>query len=288
MPRYLQPKVFTQHRVAEAIALYRALLSRCSSAPLLDNTRVLLHNAIRAKFRQNRKLQSPYQLGLVFRAGYEVLDLLDSPATGNAKSVDILKSLIPSLPRRITRTPSLRQPPTSPSRPSMKHPLAALPPEKAVLNVRPFAKTSGPRHVPILASANGVPFLRIKKPQPPALSRILRQKLERRINRFHLKVLLTNYWIPMSNYEDEWDIILGKECGIVDNDGAAKELPWVYEMVKAERANTTAFEKDMATDRDIATRMVALVDKETELAVLEGQKIQRGRKSRPIRSRWLK
>lgn len=31
-----------------------------------------MRNAIRNKFRKNRKIQSPYQLGLVFRAGYEV------------------------------------------------------------------------------------------------------------------------------------------------------------------------------------------------------------------------
>ena len=92
----------------------------------------------------------------------------------------------------------------------------------------------------------------------------------------------------MSNYEDEWDLLLERECGITDNDENGQEFPWVFEMVKAERANFTAFEKDMATDRAIATKMVALVDKETELAVQEGQTIQRGRKCKPIRSRWLK
>lgn len=55
-----------------AIALYRALLSGCSSAALPDDDRTALRNAIRNKFRQNRKLQSPYQLGLSFQLGYEV------------------------------------------------------------------------------------------------------------------------------------------------------------------------------------------------------------------------
>lgn len=87
MPRFLQPKKSTEHRVAgpliaytrasltdsfPAIALYRALLSGCSSATLSDNDRTSLRNAIRNKFRQNRKIQSPYQLGLSFKLGYEV------------------------------------------------------------------------------------------------------------------------------------------------------------------------------------------------------------------------
>jgi hypothetical protein len=31
-----------------------------------------LRNAIRSKFRKNRKLSGPYDLGLSFKAGYEV------------------------------------------------------------------------------------------------------------------------------------------------------------------------------------------------------------------------
>jgi hypothetical protein len=88
MPRFLTPKKSTEHRVAgasplhthpfhaltlsPAIALYRALLSGCTSAALPDDDRTALRNAIRNKFRQNRKLQSAYQLGLSFKLGYEV------------------------------------------------------------------------------------------------------------------------------------------------------------------------------------------------------------------------
>lgn len=56
---------------SSAIALYRALLSGCSSAALPDDDRTSLRNAIQNKFRQNRKIQSPYQLGLSFKLGYE-------------------------------------------------------------------------------------------------------------------------------------------------------------------------------------------------------------------------
>jgi hypothetical protein len=92
MPQFLQPNKSTQHRVAgtlfevalritktnssAAIALYRALLSRCSSAPLPNDDRVSLRNAVRNKFRRSRNLQSPYLLGLSFKAGYEVCEVL--------------------------------------------------------------------------------------------------------------------------------------------------------------------------------------------------------------------
>lgn len=97
MPRFLTPKKSTEHRVAgasplhthpfhsltpsPAIALYRALLSGCSSAALPDDDRTALRNAIRNKFRQNRKLQSAYQLGLSFKLGYEVHYYAPCPAS---------------------------------------------------------------------------------------------------------------------------------------------------------------------------------------------------------------
>lgn len=159
------------------------------------------------------------------------------------------------------------------------------------MNVRPYEKTTGPRHVPILASANGIPFLRVKKPQPPVLSRVIRQALQRRIGNFHAKILLLNYWVPLSNHEDEWDAILERECGLVEKDttmyGKFDPL-WADEVIKAESANRAAHDSDIQKTMWIAKKMTELVDKETELAIQEGQKIVRGRKHKPIRDRWLK
>ncbi|USP74239.1 uncharacterized protein yc1106_01513 [Curvularia clavata] len=273
MPRFLQPKKSTQHRVA-AIALYRALLSRCSSAPLPDDERVSLRNAVRNKFRRNRKIQSPYQLGLSFKAGYETLDHLDASAAGDAASTSTLMRLVSRLPRGLTRAPPIRPPREE----SPKERLACLPPEKAVLNVRPYAKTSGPRHVPVLASANGVPFLRLTKPQPPALSRVLRQRLQRKIELFDTKVLLSNWWLPICKQEDEWD-------GLIDSQLEMREdnVRWIDAIRVSERENQEAYEKDMRKDRDITKKMQRIVDLETKLALQEGQTIVRGRKRNPIR-----
>ncbi|KAF2266948.1 hypothetical protein CC78DRAFT_531373 [Lojkania enalia] len=281
MPRFLLPRRSTPHRVA-AIALYRALLVRCSSAPLPNELQSSLRNAIQNKFRKNRNLQGPYQLGLTFRAGYETLDHLDAASAGDASSIAFLLKLIPSLPRGIARLPP--QPRLSPSPPDRsKKTLACLPPGQKELDAHPRKVLSGPRHVPILASANGLPFLRLKKPQPENLSRMLRQKLDSRMSLFDKKVLLLNYWAPIAINEDMWDEILRKECGIAESKASPK---WLEAISEAKVENNKLHEKHMLADRELALRMQQIVDQETELALKEGQKIVRGRKRRP-RSRHL-
>ncbi|CBX92419.1 hypothetical protein IAQ61_006187 [Plenodomus lingam] len=274
MPRFLQPKKSTQHRVA-AFALYRALLSRCSSTPLADDDRTSLRNAIRNKFRKNRKIESPYQLGLSFKAGYEALDHLDASATGVAASLAFLQRMISRIPPRLKRTFQPRPRNRTPDPP--KERLASLPPERAVLNVRPYAKTSGPRHVPILASANGVPFLRLTKPQPPALSRVIRQRLQRRNDLFDSKVLLANWWLPLSQQEDRWDIMMNAQLGEVGD-----ETGWTEAVQMAIQQNVVAHHKELVKDAEMTKKMQRIVDLETELALAEGQTIMRGRKRRPL------
>ncbi|KAH9865550.1 hypothetical protein J1614_009135 [Plenodomus biglobosus] len=273
MPRFLRPKQSTEHRVA-AFALYRALLSRCSSTPLPDDDRTSLRNAIRNKFRKNRKVESPYQLGLSFKAGYEVLDHMDASVTGDAASQSLLQRMISRIPPALKRKPQPRRIST-PEPP--KERLATLPPERAVLNVRPYAKTSGPRHVPILASANGVPFLRFTKPQPPALSRILRQRLQRKIDLFDMKVLLANWWLPLCKQEDMWDTLINAQLK-----EPADNTRWADAVRLAEQENMEAHHKDLQKDIDVTKKMQKIIDKEMELALAEGQTIIRGRKRRPL------
>ena len=143
--------------------------------------------------------------------------------------------------------------------------------------MRPYAETSGPRHVPILASANGIPFLRLTKPQPPALSRILRQRLQRKIDLFDSKVLLSNWWLPTCQQEDEWDNLLEEQLG-----KGKDTVKWTDAIRRAEIENQWAYERDLRKDRDMTKDMQAIVDKEMELALKEGQTIVRGRKRRPI------
>lgn len=154
-----------------------------------------------------------------------------------------------------------------------------------MLNVRPHAKVSGPRHVPVLASANGIPFLRFGKPQPPALSRILRQRLDRRNERFDSKIILSNYWAPIAQHEDEWDAIVQGKGNMKDTTNA--KVQWIDAVDHACRLDSKAYEMALARDRAHTEKMIQIVDAETKLAKEEGQVIRRGRKTRPIRSRWL-
>ncbi|KAJ4338437.1 hypothetical protein N0V87_003980 [Didymella glomerata] len=279
MPRFLQPKKSTEHRAA-AIALYRALLSGCSSAALPDDDRTSLRNAIQNKFRQNRKLQSPYQLGLSFKLGYEAVHKLDVCTANDAASVSTVSQLIATLPRGLTNAPPARRPlpTTPPSHPSGKHPLDILPPERAVLNNRPYAQVSGQRQVPRIASANGVPFLRLTKPQPAALSRVLRQKLDRRIERFHRRVELQNYWLPLAQQEDEWDEFLLPQ--LKKREDGSK---WADAMHEAERLNGAEYEAELTADAALVRRMQRVVDVETEMVLKEGREVITGRKKAPIR-----
>lgn len=289
MPRFLTPKKSTEHRVA-AIALYRALLSGCSSAALPDDDRTALRNAIRNKFRQNRKLQSPYQLGLSFKLGYETVDKLD---TATPASTPTLSRLIATLPLGLTRAPPAPRPsppPPPPPHPSGKHPLATLPPSRAVLAVRPYARVTGQRRVPVLASANGIPFLRLTKPQPASLSRVLRQKLARRMATFHARIELQNYWLPLAQQEDEWDALVareaGKGMGLGDTDGlrvVAAEGKWVDVVLRAREENVDVYEEWLRRDRGIIKRMQGIVDQETALVLKEGREVVRGRAKAPIR-----
>ena len=185
--------------------------------------------------------------------------------------------LVSQLPRGLTRTPPVKLAGKVPSEPPPER-LACLPPEKAVLNVRPYATTSGLRHVPILASANGVPFLRLTKPQPPALSRILRQRLQRKQELFDIKIILSNWWLPMCKDEDVWDELINARLKKRED-----TVRWTDAIRLSERENYEAYERDQQKDRDITKKMQRIVDEETKLALEEGQTIVRGRRRRPIR-----
>lgn len=161
------------------------------------------------------------------------------------------------------------------------HKGASLPPERAILNVRPYAKTSGPRHVPIMASANGVPFLRLTRPQPPALSRILNKRLVKKTAIFDKKVMIGNWWLPMAKQEDDWDEMVDIGAGR-RMDGPDNGVMWVDAVRLSERENQDDYERDQAKDRRLVTKMQRIVDTETKLALEEGQTIVRGRKKKPL------
>ncbi len=148
-----------------------------------------------------------------------------------------------------------------------------------MLNVRPYAKTSGPRHVPVLASATGVPFLRLGKPQPLSLSRVLYQRHLRKQAIFEQKVSLSNWELPLCQQEDEWDALINMQLV-----GEEDEVSWVDAVHSAIQENQKIYLQHQRKDRLMSQKMLQIVDQETELALKEGQTIVRGRKRRPLQT----
>lgn len=106
----------------------------------------------------------------------------------------------------------------------------------------------------------------------------MRQKLDRRIERFHRRVELQNYWIPLAQQEDEWDESVSLQLGRFE--GGTK---WADAMHQAERLNAAEYDAEMRADAAIIRKMQRIVDAETEMVLKEGREVITGRKKAPIR-----
>lgn len=138
---------------------------------------------------------------------------------------------------------------------------------------RPFAGLSGRRRIPKLVNANRVPLLRLKKPQSPFMSRIIRDTIdtrERRITRVdHLDEQLV---VTMD--EDTWDSIL------IDQFGLEEDQQWSYETRLAIKEIATLQAAATQKRTELAARMHSIVQQERALAVEETKRIQDGKHKR--------
>jgi hypothetical protein len=107
---------------------------------------------------------------------------------------------------------------------------------------------------------------------------VLRQKLDRRIERFHRRVELQNYWLPLAQQEDEWDEFLLPQ--LKKREDGSK---WADAMHEAERLNGAEYEAELTADAALVRRMQRIVDVETEMVLKEGREVITGRKKAPIR-----
>ncbi|OCK97607.1 uncharacterized protein K441DRAFT_501463, partial [Cenococcum geophilum 1.58] len=258
MPRFLVPKKTSAHRIA-SIALYRALILQSSAAPVNNAQRTALRNAVRKRFRDNKELQSSRQIELAFRTGYEILDLLDASVGGNSESTAIITSLLAETPPYFTRSPWIYAPKSKPRPPSS----ACPPAEESMLTIRPRSSVPRTRHIPVIASANGLPFLRFKKPQPANLSRVLNQKLDARNKGFDRRNILQNYWMPLAAHEDAWDEILHSHIGL---GSWCFEPAWADTVQKALQDEKILYDQRMLKDRRLAQKLQEVVDQEIEFA----------------------
>ncbi|KAJ5482648.1 Ubiquitin-conjugating enzyme spm2 [Penicillium diatomitis] len=258
MHKVLVPNHSGVHRFA-CLALYRALLRQCSPsssvpAALQQSEGKTL---LRQRFRKYKKLQSPSQIANALKAGYEALDLLDRARKGGQHEAEKFNSIVarakmlkeqqaayqreirelhpsdPVSPKQIRKEATRRFEEAT----SRKHP------DSPGILERPRPTVSGQRRIPVLVNARGVPFLRIKKPQPKNLSGVIRSKLERRWNRIVTRDRLA-VELLFAKDEDQWDKLTETAQRPSWAEGVKRALDDVYEKIrKSDKQNRELSEK---------------------------------------------
>ena len=271
MPSFLVPRHVSAHRIS-AIALYRALLHQSRAVPLPAQSQKELQNVVRNRCKQSIHLHSYQRLKLAFQAGYEALDHLDAAAAGDEKSTSYIAELLAKAPAKVKADPPA---PTLPKRKSkekketdqstaMASSSPAAKPSTTELFSRPhpLSQLSGKRRIPVLFSANSIPILRIKKPQPESLSGFIKHRIEQRQRRHDRK-----HWLmeqtQFAQYEDLWDEIVEREVGVRDDDG--KELTWAEEFEIAKNEVDWLIRLEGKKNVAMAAKMQGIVDRETEM-----------------------
>lgn len=106
-----------------------------------------------------------------------------------------------------------------------------------------------------------MPILRLKKPQPPFLSRIIRDTVKTRERRLAVAGRLTGE-ILVAEDEDEWDKILHQHFGL-DHAG---EQPWEREVKRASDKVHQMQAEALQKRSNLAAKMFAIVEQEKALA----------------------
>jgi hypothetical protein len=142
---------------------------------------------------------------------------------------------------------------------------------------RPILGLKGRRHVPHLVTTMNFPFLRIKKPQSPYLSRVIRNKKtqwQRRITRLQ--------WYEeqemMASDEDVWDSILAQDHGVVSEEGRGPEQRWASVWRKAIGDLKETLNEVSRANTELSRRMWDIVKEERRLAAIEEAERQMARK----------
>ncbi|KAL7621841.1 hypothetical protein AAE478_007341 [Parahypoxylon ruwenzoriense] len=231
--------------MASSFALYRALLQQARRVPLpADLAAAYPTNPItwlvRRAFKRNRQDTSPRLVQPALKAGYRILALLQAAASSpsskgenpSADYVSVIQYLRERLAERqhsiaakVAHPPYSRNPerssapregtipllvnvtpPPTPEDPYPK-PVYAIPSRP-----RPLSELGGTgrRKVPRLDLASDFPFLRIGKPQSRVLSRVLTQKIKKRVARVETIQTLWEDFIPDADLEDQWEKMMAE------------------------------------------------------------------------------
>lgn len=284
MPPFLVPRHVSAHRTS-AIALYRALLTQSHAVPLPARSKIELQNIIRNRCKQAIHLHSYQRLKLAFQAGFEAIDHLDASVAGDDKSTAYIASLLARAPAKVKadlpkavpasgkkgkagRSESIAAADKLDTHPTFK------PSTELLSRPHPLAEISGKRHVPVLFNANGIPVLRIKKPQPQNLSGLINSRVKQRQRRHDRRHWLTEQ-IEFAEYEDLWDSIVEKHVGASNETlGFGKDEPaWADEFEIAKDEVEYQISSENRKNALMAVKMQGIVDREREC--FEGEREER-------------
>ncbi len=160
--------------------------------------------------------------------------------------------------------------PKQPSHPTRHRPPAPYPGATPVL-ARPHLQISGRRHVPKLINAHRLPMLRFKKPQSPFVSRVIRDKIAKKIALFQQVEALKD-WREIADLEDSWDRLLSRMHGVPDFE-TNEEMSWASGYDSSISARLKMLTKFEDANKALADKMLDIVNKEKELA--EKERLQR-------------
>ncbi|KAF7592757.1 hypothetical protein BBP40_012515 [Aspergillus hancockii] len=131
-------------------------------------------------------------------------------------------------------------------------------PDATPILSRPHPIVSGRRRIPVLVNARGVPFLRIKKPQPKNLSGVIRTKLDKRWKLIERRDRL-DLELLFAKDEDSWDTLT-----------TSSELPtWAQGVEDALEAMNHQIQESDRKNKELAEAMWKVVLAERKLAAEE-------------------
>ncbi|KAL2194369.1 hypothetical protein P885DRAFT_43095 [Corynascus similis CBS 632.67] len=229
MPSFFVPARSSRHRIA-CLSLYRSLVRQCLRVPLPDELSTAsplgpanpIRTLIRNGFHRNKRDTSPRLIVSALKNGYRFLTLLSRAAdTSTPEHASVLKFLrenearvlavkakaAKAAAKRISTAPIPGRTPII-----TKVSADGEPPVYAPTGPpRPLSSfKGGVRKPPTMAAATAVPFLRLKKPQPRFLERVIRQKVERRAKKGIRIMEMQSEGMQDANDEDVWERLVAK------------------------------------------------------------------------------
>lgn len=319
-PQYGTPPA-NQHTHAPGFALYRALLRQVPRIALPGDLTSRsdwinpIKNLIQRGFRRNKADTSPRLVTSALQSGYRFLALLDrardTSSASHTEVVSFLRERQKGFPP--PRSPQVASPPKPrpiPLLTKVSEP-GEQPVYKATMRPLPLSELSGDtRKVPVFEDAQGVPHLRLGKPESHSHANFLKHKSMRRQLRI---TTLQSMWEEQKGEaleEDVWESLL-QELAVRegvnisdegDEDGTAKtgtsstrpkmrQHDTYASAVKEFGVNyiSAKLREEMADMQARATAMLDLRDEEERLAEIEKRdKKQRKRAAREERVRLSK